>query len=95
MLPQLSHALSFIFIFAVLEMQNQLRELIRKKGVVLSDVSYGFHWPPFLTVRHLHMHAIAPASRMSFLSKYLFKPINIWYRTPEHVLGNLLEAPPK
>lgn len=62
-------------------MQNQLRELIRKKGVVLSDVSYGFHWPPFLSVRHLHMHAIAPASRMSFVSKYVFKPINIWYRT--------------
>lgn len=67
--------------FTVLEMQNQLRELIRKKGVVLSDVSFGFHWPPFVSVHHLHMHAIAPASRMTFVNKCVFKPANIWYRT--------------
>lgn len=67
-------------------MHIQLRELIRKKGVVLSDVSYGFHWPPFVSVRHLHMHAIAPASRMSFVSRCIFKPANIWYRTVSAII---------
>lgn len=66
-------------IVAVIEMQDQLKELLRSKGVDLEDVSYGFHWPPFVSVKHLHMHAIAPMSKMSFISRLVFKPINMWY----------------
>lgn len=67
------------FIFAVIEMQDKLKELLRTKEVDLNDVSYGFHWPPFVSVRHLHMHAIAPMSKMGFFARLVFKPINLWY----------------
>lgn len=70
--------ISFIFP-AVLEMQNELRNLLGTKNVNLDDVSYGFHWPPFTSIDHLHMHAIAPASKMGFFARLVFKPINMWY----------------
>lgn len=62
-------------------MQNQLTELFQKHGIDLADVSYGFHWPPFVSVKHLHMHGIAPVSKMRFFGRIVFKPINIWYCT--------------
>lgn len=62
-------------------MQEQLRQLLSSKGVNLDDVSYGFHWPPFTSIDHLHMHAIAPVSKMRIISKIIFKPINLWYCT--------------
>lgn len=62
-------------------MQEQLRQLLSSKGVNMDDVSYGFHWPPFTSIDHLHMHAIAPVSEMRFIAKIVFKPINLWYCT--------------
>lgn len=62
-------------------MQNELRNLLNTKDVNLDDVSYGFHWPPFTSIDHLHMHAIAPASKMGFIARQVFKPINMWYCT--------------
>lgn len=62
-------------------MQEQLRQLLSSKGVNMDDVSYGFHWPPFNSIDHLHMHAIAPASKMRFTAKIVFKPINLWFCT--------------
>lgn len=69
------------FFFSVLEMQNELRNLFSTKNVNLDDVSYGFHWPPFTSISHLHMHGIAPASKMGFIARQVFKPINMWYCT--------------
>lgn len=60
-------------------MQTELRNLLSTKNVNLDDVSYGFHWPPFTSIDHLHMHAIAPASKMRFVARQVFKPINMWY----------------
>lgn len=63
-------------------MRNALEQiLIKNSDVDLNDASFGFHWPPFNSIKHLHMHGIAPASNMSFLSKCMFKPLNVWYRT--------------
>uniref|UniRef100_A0A0A9W2L1 Adenosine 5'-monophosphoramidase HINT3 n=1 Tax=Lygus hesperus TaxID=30085 RepID=A0A0A9W2L1_LYGHE len=55
----------------------------------------GFHWPPFHTVSHLHLHAIAPASDMGFMSKMMFKENSLWFVSPEYVLTRLSteEAP--
>lgn len=69
----------YLLRFLVLEMQNELRNLIQSKNMNIDDISYGFHWPPFTSIDHLHMHAIAPASKMGFISRQVFKPINIWY----------------
>ncbi|XP_076363843.1 uncharacterized protein LOC143253611 [Tachypleus tridentatus] len=32
----------------------------------------GYHWPPFTSVKHLHLHIIFPVSEMSVLSKLIF-----------------------
>lgn len=71
--------LTSVAVLAVVEMQERLKELLHSKGVNLDDVSYGFHWPPFVSVSHLHMHAIAPMSKMGFIARQVFKPINMWY----------------
>lgn len=76
----------------ILQMQDELRNLFSTKNVNLDDVSYGFHWPPFTSISHLHMHGIAPASKMGFVSRQIFKPINMWYCTPEYVISKLKPA---
>lgn len=35
------------------------------------DVKVGFHWP-IVTVGHLHLHVIAPASSMGIASRMIF-----------------------
>lgn len=67
------------FDFLVLEMKEQLAGFLSELNVNLDDVSYGFHWPPCTSIDHLHMHAIAPASKMGFVARLIFKPINMWY----------------
>lgn len=73
---------NYDFVFRIVkEMQQELNNLFVKKEVDLEDATFGFHWPPFNSISHLHMHAIAPVSKMNFISRWLFKPINVWYCT--------------
>ena len=38
-----------------------------------------FHMPPFISVKHLHLHALAPASKMNFFNRNLkFQPGTLW-----------------
>lgn len=70
-------------IISVLEMKSQLIELIRKKspGIVAeTELSLGFHWPPFNSMNHLHMHGMAPVSNMRFIQRQIFKKDSFWYR---------------
>lgn len=62
-------------------MEQELKNLFVAKQLDMNDASFGFHWPPFTSISHLHMHAIAPVSKMGFISRWIFKPINIWYCT--------------
>jgi len=40
----------------------------------------GFHWPPFNTVHHLHLHVISPIEKMSGIRKLMFpNPNNYWF----------------
>lgn len=42
---------------------------------------FGFHYPPFNSIQHLHLHAISPASSMSFVSRIIFRPDSLWFVT--------------
>lgn len=70
-----------IFLNLVLEMEQELRNLYAKENIPSEKISFGFHWPPFISVAHLHMHGLAPTNQMNFLARWIFKPINYWFRT--------------
>lgn len=69
-------------------MQAQVKDFMESKGIDTKDALFGFHWPPFTSIKHLHMHAIAPASEMGFLSRLIFRPSSFWFRT---VSGSLFK----
>jgi len=39
----------------------------------------GFHWPPFNTVDHLHLHVISPIEKMNAMRKLMFNPNTFWF----------------
>ncbi|XP_012722696.2 histidine triad nucleotide-binding protein 3 [Fundulus heteroclitus] len=56
-------------------MANFGKEVLRDQGITdMKDVRLGFHQPPFISVDHLHLHVLAPASQISSLMKYKFTP---------------------
>lgn len=73
----------------VQKMVDTGKKLMQEQGIVLDDVRYGFHWPPFYSIGHLHLHVIAPVSEMNFLSKIIFKPNTWWFVTADYLLSRL------
>ncbi|XP_071440259.1 adenosine 5'-monophosphoramidase HINT3-like isoform X1 [Hetaerina americana] len=65
------------------------RKILEDSGADMNDSRFGFHWPPFHTVSHLHMHAISPASKMGLLGRIVFKPDSFVFVTPEYVESRL------
>jgi len=61
------------------------------KSVNANDVPklLGFHWPPFHSIAHLHLHVIAPSDSMGFISRTIFRPNSWWFVTPEYVKERL------
>ncbi|XP_055679082.1 adenosine 5'-monophosphoramidase HINT3-like [Lutzomyia longipalpis] len=76
------------------EMKESLEKILREKGVDVEKESLlGFHWPPFNSVKHLHMHGMGPKNQMGFLAKFIFKPNNRWFCTNDHVFEWLQNQP--
>ncbi|XP_014248644.1 histidine triad nucleotide-binding protein 3-like [Cimex lectularius] len=67
------------------------KRLLEQKGVNLSSARFGFHWPPFYSVPHLHLHAIGPTSNMSFIARAIFRENSYWFVPPEYVINSLEE----
>ena len=44
----------------------------------LEDSKFGFHYPPFISVQHLHLHVIYPYSEVRMIGSMLF-PEDRWY----------------
>lgn len=62
-----------------------LLEQIKKKSPEITNPEQvpkrtGFHWPPFHTVSHLHLHVIAPSDQMGFIGRNIFRP-SFWFVT--------------
>lgn len=63
-----------------------LLERIQKESPETANIDkiekrLGFHWPPFHTVSHLHLHVIAPSNEMGFIAKTIFRPDSFWFVT--------------
>ncbi|XP_017564620.2 histidine triad nucleotide-binding protein 3 [Pygocentrus nattereri] len=66
------------------------KDILQKNNVTdLSEVRFGFHWPPFHSVVHLHLHVLAPVSQMGFMSRLIFRPGSYWFITAEQLLQRL------
>lgn len=69
-----------------------LRAELKAKGeadTVEDMLRVGFHWPPLVTVNHLHMHLLYPISELGFLSRHLtFRPGKV-FRTTSEVIEEL------
>ncbi|XP_034031233.1 histidine triad nucleotide-binding protein 3 [Thalassophryne amazonica] len=71
----------------VQRMVERGKELLQGKNVTdMSDVRFGFHWPPFSSVTHLHLHVLAPASQMSFMSRLIYRNNSYWFITADQLI---------
>lgn len=62
-------------------MVNLSKEVLTTQGGSVATARLGFHWPPFHTVSHLHLHIIAPESEMGFIARGMFKANSFWFVT--------------
>ncbi|ESO86908.1 hypothetical protein LOTGIDRAFT_194459 [Lottia gigantea] len=55
------------------------RQVITEQGGNVEDVRMGFHWPPFNSVQHLHLHVISNTDEMGWIARGIFKPDSFWF----------------
>ena len=64
--------------------------LLERQGGDRNDVRTGFIWPPFTTVKHLHLHVISPTSDLGFFSRHVvYKPDGWAFATSDWTISYL------
>ncbi|XP_064392563.1 adenosine 5'-monophosphoramidase HINT3-like [Halichondria panicea] len=59
------------------------KRVLQEKGGSEEDSRMGFHWPPFLFVKHLHLHVMAPVANMSWFQRsVIFRVDSMVFSTP-------------
>ncbi|XP_065843266.1 adenosine 5'-monophosphoramidase HINT3-like [Oscarella lobularis] len=71
------------------ELLEVAKSVVGKRGGDPEAARYGFHWPPFNTVQHLHLHAIYPPDQMGFFSRLAYRPNSLWFVTADWLLDRL------
>ncbi|XP_029983947.1 histidine triad nucleotide-binding protein 3-like [Sphaeramia orbicularis] len=73
----------------LVEHMVEMGKNILEKNKISDDIRMGFHIPPFSSVPHLHLHALAPASKMNMKSQLRYGPQSHWFITVDKVLSQL------
>ncbi|KAF7386690.1 hypothetical protein HZH66_011142 [Vespula vulgaris] len=63
--------------------------VMQKQGFDINSTRTGFHWPPFNTVNHLHLHLISPVENMSIVKRMVFKLNTPWFVSTDYVRSRL------
>ncbi|XP_067144060.1 adenosine 5'-monophosphoramidase HINT3-like [Centruroides vittatus] len=71
------------------KLKNIGLQVLQQQGGDSNNLRLGFHWPPFYSVPHLHLHVISPAHQMSIVRRFKFKPGTRWFLTPSEVVEKL------
>ncbi|GAB1610654.1 histidine triad nucleotide-binding protein 3-like [Argonauta hians] len=71
------------------------KQVLEEKGGNVDDIRMGFHWPPFHSVNHLHLHVISPLKEMGLVARTMFKLNSFWFVSPVWVLARLKNSLPK
>ncbi|EDV94206.1 GH25016 [Drosophila grimshawi] len=70
-------------------MQNGMINFLKSKDVDLSVAVIGYHVPPFISQKHLHLHGISPVSEMSVSNRISFFMPSFWFKSSQDVLRSL------
>ena len=66
------------------------KTVLREKAGSEDDSRMGFHWPPFLFVKHLHLHMIAPVANMSWFQRtVVFRVDSLVFSSPNYMTNYL------
>jgi hypothetical protein len=71
------------------EMQAVAAAQLQAEGYDEGDSYVGFHVPPFISVPHLHMHVISPATQILSGKRFKYVPGSCWFWTSDRVLEKL------
>eukprot|EP00667_Euglena_gracilis_P022723 EG_transcript_25404 len=68
------------------------KQVLQGQGAPVNDMRFGFHWPPFQAVRHLHLHCVGPVGEMGYFNKKVaFRPDSWCFVTVDWLLDHLQE----
>lgn len=71
------------------------KKVIADNQADCEDALFGYHWPPFNSIQHLHLHVISPCSEMRFFARQIYKPNSLWFVTHDWLLEHLKKKPSK
>lgn len=70
------------------------RQVLVDCGCDIEGSVLGFHWPPLITIKHLHMHVLSPASQMKWIHRvFVFKKDSYFFSSPEYVINYIKNKP--
>ncbi|XP_034482254.1 histidine triad nucleotide-binding protein 3-like [Drosophila innubila] len=75
----------------ILRMEKAMKDFFKSKGISLKEAVFGFHMPPFISVKHLHLHGVSPYSKV-ILNHYRFEPSAPWFKNAKEAQAYLIEG---
>ncbi|KAH8403055.1 hypothetical protein KR222_003758, partial [Zaprionus bogoriensis] len=65
----------------VKRMHEGMIQFLLSKGVHEKDALLGYHIPPFISQKHLHLHGISPPADMGIVDRMSFFLPSFWFKT--------------